>query len=185
MRKRKALPSLNESQRRKAERLYRDYGGYVYGVALELVADHSLAEDACHEAFVRIMGNIDKINEDNVDSSRKYLEIAVRNAALDILRTRGRLESRELSVDLSGYEIPEPRPGPSEILLSRELIEYLKRIVENLTPIYRDVFLLRTFYGHTAAETAEILGVSPAAEEKRFYRAKNQIIKRLEEYING
>ncbi len=184
MRIRKPRSDLSESQRRKAEKLYTDYGDFVYRVALGLLEDRFLAEDACQEAFVRVIGNIDRIDESSVNSTRKYLEIAGRNAAIDILRSRGRLDSHEQSADDSEADFPEPGPGPSEILLTRELIEYIKQAVKELKPIYQDAFLLRSAYGHSLEETAGILGISPSAAEKRYFRAKKQIMKRLEEYKN-
>lgn len=184
MRVRKLLSGLNEFQRMKAERLFTEHGDTVYAVALGLLQDRSLAEDARQEAFVRAIGNIDKIDENNVNASRKYMEMAARSAATDILRSRGRLSGRELAVDEDAPEPPDPGPGPAELLLTRELLNYIKDCIRGLKPIYQDVFLLRTAYGHNLEETARILGISPSAAEKRYFRAKKQILSEVEEYIH-
>ncbi len=185
MRKRIHLPILSNPQYKRLESLYSDYGDLVYIIAMKLLQDKYLAEDAEQETFVRAIKNIEKINIDNVPATKKYLEIICRNVAMDMLRLRGKAALRELSVDDDERDsLQDLGPGPPEILLKRELIDKIKQEVLRLKPIYQDVFLMKAVYDHSTDEVAAILNISAETVRKRYNRARAILAERLEEYLH-
>ncbi len=55
----------NNTHKLKFENLYRDYRQLMFYKANEILQDKHLAEDAVHQAFIRIIQNLDKIDENN------------------------------------------------------------------------------------------------------------------------
>ena len=182
MKKRKRRFRLDRLQKRKAEKIYRDHGAAVLGIAAGFVKDPAAAEDAAVETFVRMMPNIDKLDETDAARTRGYLAVIVRNVCMDMLKKSG--ECSEPDALLDGTEPADTSPGPEELAVNREMIERLAEEIKAMPTIYRDVFLLKTVYRHSTVETAETLGITPEAAAKRFTRARAMLKKRLEGYLN-
>lgn len=67
------------------------------------------------------------------------------------------------------FHTPDPTPGSEAV--RRERAESVRLAVSRLEPTDREVIALRTFEGLSTSETAEVLGISPAAASKRLVRA--------------
>ena len=52
-----------ENTAQKVERLYQKYKNLMYHEAFQILKDHAQAEDAIHQSFVKIMANLDKVDE--------------------------------------------------------------------------------------------------------------------------
>lgn len=73
-------------QVRLVERLYRDHKSLMFQIAFRILNDASLAEDAVHQSFIKVIQNIHKIDETDVVKTRNFLAIICRNMALNILK---------------------------------------------------------------------------------------------------
>lgn len=163
----------------KAERLYHDYRRLMYQAAYEILQDHALSEDAVSESFVRIMKNLHKIEEENCPRTRSFLVIICRNVAKDIYKTRGCLPLEEEQMEKQiGRE--ERSRNPEDILISKESIERMTKAIQQLEPIYRDVFLLKRVHGFSREEIAELFHISVETVKKRLSRAKDKIIENMQ-----
>lgn len=59
----------------KTERLYHTYRNVMYVAAYEVLEDNTLAQDAIHESFERIIKNLHKIDEDDTARTCSFLTI--------------------------------------------------------------------------------------------------------------
>ena len=182
MRIKKLIASLSKPHQNKASRIYEKYHGTVFYIALNILNDRSFAEDACQETFFRVIRNIDKIDENNVHATKKYLEIICRNVAIDILRKQNKISQHEIPMDDIDDFASDKDFQPPDILLNKEMIGYITKEIKNLNPIYQDVFLLKIAYGLSIEEIAKIMEISVSAAQKRYTRARSILIERLEEY---
>lgn len=147
------------------EALYRAYRGVMYHKALGILADHALAEDAVHEAFVRIARHVPRFEAMPPDE-RRYLCLTIaKNAALNLLRDRG--ESVPLREDLPVLSADLP--------LRMDLENAIRALEEG----HRQVVLLRLRYGFNTAETARLLGIRQGTVRSRLNRARKLLQKIL------
>ena len=165
----------NLGDRDKVIRLYKSYGRLMLWEANRILGDISLAEDAVHDSFVKVIKYLDKIDDKICPRTASYLVTICRNTAIDTLKKQSRIEYAEYTDGAAGQN-----PDTVEIVISRELSGELKDIIKNLKPIYRDVFILRRVYGHSRTEIADICGISEETVKKRLMRAKQQIMTELE-----
>ena len=140
------------------EMLYRTYRGVMLQRALGVLGDHALAEDAVHEAFIRIERHIGKF-EHIKSEERQYLCLTiVKNAALNMLRDRRETEP-----------LPEIIPAKSkDETLKLDINAAMELLEEN----HRQVVLLRLRYGFDTYETAKLLGIKPGTVRSRLSRAR-------------
>ncbi len=161
--------------KRKFVVLYEKYSRLMMKVALNILHDSFLAEDAVHDAFVHIAKNINKIGHIESLETKNYLIVATKNASIDIYRKRSARMKKEIFVDELG-ETEEPA-FYMETDLDNSVLESLK----NLPVIYRDVFLLKYSSRLENREIAQMLRISEENVRKRIDRGKTM----LQDMLNG
>jgi RNA polymerase sigma-70 factor (ECF subfamily) len=77
------------------------------------------------------------------------------------------------------------REVPAEALERKELGELLRKAVENLPEIYRNVILLRDIQEMDVRETAAALGISEGAVKVRLHRARALLQRSLAPQLKG
>jgi len=140
------------------ESLYKTHRGAMLGRAQAVLADRALAEDAVHEAFLRIMRHLPRF-EPLSDNESRYLCLTIaRNAALNLKRDRGEFSPL--------YEAESRDAG--DFSLGLELTDAIAALEEG----HRQVVLLRLHYGFDTGETARLLGLTRDAVRSRLKRAR-------------
>lgn len=160
------------------ERLYQRYAKLMFKIAFEILKDPQYAEDAVQLAFERILHNLHKIEEENDTKTRNFVVIISRNVALNLYNQRLHLNNR-----CSEYENladAAPSSEPQEIVLDRESVRHIRKIVEELPQIYRDVLLLRMMFRLHRNEIASLLGIKPETVKKRLFTARKMVAEALE-----
>ena len=71
-------------EKRKFVILYEKYRYLMQKVAMDVLHDSFLAEDAVHNAFVSVAYNLDKLDEFEDVPTKLYLVACARNAAFDL-----------------------------------------------------------------------------------------------------
>lgn len=166
----------NHPDKLKVERLYDDYKQLMFHAAYEILKDQQLAEDAVHQAFLRIMKNLHKINEENRPRTRNYLVIICRNVAIDMYNQKSPLHVQEESLEMVG---DTNQTNPMDIVIAKESAKIVTDAIIQLDPLYRDVLLLQRVYHKTREEIAQELGISVEAVKKRLSRGKAMILESL------
>jgi RNA polymerase sigma-70 factor (ECF subfamily) len=102
-------------------------------------------------------------------------------------RRRSKFASGEpISLDEHSERVPDVAtsdPAPDEALASRELGLALDGALGELEPSQREVLILRDAEGLSAAEVAEVLGVSVDAVKSRLHRARVALRERLSPFL--
>jgi RNA polymerase sigma-70 factor, ECF subfamily len=163
--------------------LIRPYERSVYLMALSCVKSESEAEDVAQEAFLKAFRNLAGFRAEAKFST--WLISITLNEARSRLRRRASL--REESLDAPPDEDKPVSPAllrdwreiPSETLEREEVRALLRKAVETLPDIYREVFLLRDVEELNVNETAATLKISIAAVKVRLHRARMMLQKQL------
>ena len=148
----------NRGVKNMLEMLYRMYRGIMLQRALGVLSDHALAEDAVHEAFIRIERHIRKFEHMSPDECRYLCLTIVKNAALNMLRDRRDTEP-----------LPETLPA---VTADETLKMDINAAMGLLEESHRQVVLLRLRYGFDTFETAKLLGIKPGTVRSRLSRAR-------------
>lgn len=80
----------DERQRAFMERVYLDHRSLMYAVAFQVLLNAADAEDAVQTAFAALCKKISLLQGMDCCTLRSYVVISVRNAAINVLRARGR-----------------------------------------------------------------------------------------------
>ncbi len=152
----------------KIERLYHSYKKLLYKVAFDILHDNALSEDAVHDTFLRVMKNLNKIDEENCPRTRNFLVVICRNVALN-------MKTNSISDCEIQDNIASSQESVENTIAGRDALEKLAGIITSLDPIYRDVFILRRVHKLSRREIAKILSLNIETVKKRLTRAREQI----------
>lgn len=167
----------SESDRSRFEQIYLAYRQDMYRAAFAVLKNPEDAEDAVHDAFLRLIDNLGKV--DGVcPKTRSYLLVITRNTAIDRYNRRKRFVPVEDAEELPDAESTE------EAALEQFDKAALKAAVMQLPQIYYDVICLEQVCDMDAHEIAAQLGLTYEAARKRLQRAK-KLLKQIIEAGDG
>ncbi|MET8583530.1 RNA polymerase sigma factor SigJ [Streptomyces collinus] len=142
-------------------------------IAYRLLGSASEAEDAVQETFLRWQA----ADVERIAVPEAWLTKVLTNLCLNQLASaRARRES------YVGRWLPEPllagdpMLGPAETVEQRESVSYAVLVLlERLSPNERAVYVLREAFDYPHREIAEILGMTEAASQQIYHRAKKHV----------
>lgn len=146
--------------------LYDRYGTVTYRLALRVVRDPSLAEDAVQEAFLTVWRTAGSFLAERAKPSTWILTLAHRRA-VDLVRR----EERRRAVSLEETELPEDPSGRA----TEEEIELLERrrvvqeALRQLPDEQRQALELAYYAGLTQSELADRLSVPLGTIKSRMF----------------
>jgi len=146
----------------------------IYRVALRITGDREMAEDLCHEAFIKLMQRSDVLPD--LDQSRYWLIRVVKNLSLnhEKRRTRERAALSKLT------RITSATAESSEKAVMRaETRATIQGALDQLPYNLRAPLVFREDGGLDYKEIGSILGISESNVKVRIFRARERLKKTL------
>ncbi len=163
--------------------LIRPYERSVYKMALAFMKNESDAEDVAQEAFLKAFRRLADFRGQAKFST--WLISITLNEARGRLRRQAivRMESLDESPAEGGPISPallrDWREVPSEAVERQELRQMLQDAIAHLSPLYREVLVLRDVEEFSIEETATALAITPGTVKVRLHRARTMMQKEL------
>ncbi|MBW4039713.1 MAG: sigma-70 family RNA polymerase sigma factor [Acidobacteria bacterium] len=163
--------------------LIRPYERSVFKMALSFMKNEADAEDVAQEAFLKAFKKLADFRGEAKFST--WLISITLNEARGRLRRQAtvRMESldnsREDGGTLSPALLRDWREIPSDALERHEISQMLQDAIANLSPMYREVLLLRDVEEFSIEETATALRITTGTVKVRLHRARMMMQKEL------
>jgi RNA polymerase sigma-70 factor (ECF subfamily) len=163
--------------------LIRPHERSVYRMALSFMKNEADAEDVAQESFLKAFRKLAAFRGQSKFST--WLISITLNEARGRLRRQGivRMESFDETPEDGGHISPallrDWREVPSEALERKEIREMLEDAIDKLSPLYREVLVLRDVEELSVDETAKALTITPGTVKVRLHRARMMMQKRL------
>ncbi len=166
-----------ESDRERFIKIYEKYKKLMHLVAVRILNDNFLAEDAVHEAFINAAKNFDKIRELDDEHIKNLMAIMARNEAVSVLR-KGQKYRETDSIDKDVFKFSEPVSAND--VFNTVSYSLLKDEILKLPEKYRNLLYL-LYVGDLDLKTAAgILHISYETAKKRLQRARKILLKNIE-----
>lgn len=164
----------SDGDRSKFEIIYREYRDLMLYIANRILGDTRDSEDVVHQAFLKIIGILDKIEEPKCHKTRSLCVTIVERTAIDLYRRRQR--EKTVSLDEEYANVPDT----AQIAAAADRAD-LAAAIASLPTRYREVLLLRYDSGFSDREIAGLLSMSEVNVRKTIQRAKERLSRMLEE----
>jgi RNA polymerase sigma-70 factor (ECF subfamily) len=162
----------------------------IYFLLFSLLRNEAEAEDAAQETAIKVYRNLHLFRGDS--QFRTWVLSIARNEGLGRLRkTESRREdSLDALTDNQGGDytpafLTSWREVPLEALERKELGAILRKAIEGLPEIYRNVLLMRDIEELNVRETALALGITEGSVKVRLHRARTLLQRDLVPKLKG
>ena len=169
----------SDEERSKFEIIYNNYRNLMFFVAKNILNNDSDAEDAVHDAFLKIIKILEKIEDPECHKTKNLVVIITKRVAIDILRAKTRHETIPDSEGLFD-NILRDEASVRAMETVEETID-IAHAISKLPDRYREVIFLRFYNDYSNREIAEILNISEANVRKLLERARNKLSSLLGE----
>jgi len=154
--------------------LYRQYGRLVFTIALRILGNRQLAEDATQQTFLQAWRASSTFEPDK--DPAPWLATITRRVAIDIQRSEARRPSTSLEVTDADEPALVSLPPSAEAVWETWQV---REAIDGLQPEEREVVRLQHIEGHSQSEVAELLGVALGTVKSRSHRAHQHLATRL------
>jgi RNA polymerase sigma-70 factor, ECF subfamily len=151
------------------------YGRFVMSVAYAVVRNPEDAEDVAQETFFRAFR---ASNLGNIENLKAWLGRIAWRLALNRTRNRSRDQHKVQSDELL-RTFPAQETGAEELLIRKERVALLDRVLLSLPRDLRETFILLTVEELTSRDAAEILCIPESSVRNRLFRARGLIKEKL------
>jgi RNA polymerase sigma-70 factor (ECF subfamily) len=150
----------------------------AFNLAYWILQNREDAEDAVQDAYVRAFRAFDTFAG---AGARAWLLTIVRNVSYSALDARKRprsliMLSEELSIGDSVDAVSQ-EPSPEAVVLAQEGQQLLLDALTGLSPIHRDILVLREMEGLSYAEISQITGTAIGTVMSRLSRARAELLR--------
>lgn len=168
------------------EELVNRYERKIFRLTFNITQNREDAEDAMQDAFLKSYAHL----KDFQGESRFYtwlVRIAANEALMRLRKRRPNQFSLDEPVegedDLMPREVEDWGPSPEQRFAQTEMKNILSRVIEELEPDYRIVFVLRDMEELSTEETAAAVGISVPAVKSRLLRARLKLRDKMAKYF--
>lgn len=162
------------------EKLILSYQKKVYTIAYRYVGRREEAEDLAQEAFIKVYRSLKTFRGDSSFST--WLYHVVTNVCRDALRKNSRkLEEDSLDCAVTTEkgeirrEIVDWSMSPAFLYEQKELGEFLQSLINQLSPEYKAVILMREIQDMSYEEIAQAMNCSLGTVKSRLSRARKTL----------
>ena len=168
-----ALPS---KQHAFIEDCYELYEQKMFRVALAILHDEKLAEDAVQDAFLQLIRHKVFFRKADSDDCKRYLITVIRNDSINIYNKR-KSENKIVSFTENLEAVCESEAiAPDE---NTEAENEYEPLMNTLPEKYYDVVYCLVVKDYSVQETARRLGITESNVRKRYERAKKMMRQNL------
>lgn len=167
----------NSDDKVKFEKVYKNFKNIMLNRAYEIVKERQLAEDAVHNAFLKIINNLPKIYDADSNETKWYVIVIVTNEAKKIYNKENKILKAELTDMESDFNL-------EAIVEDKNIVEKVKKEIGLLPEIYRDTMSLKYYNDLSNKEISSVLSIPISTVKKRLQRGRKILIQKLGEKNN-
>lgn len=160
----------------------------IFNLTFSILKNTEDAADATQETFTTIYLSVGKFKGESTIDTWIY-RIAV-NKCHEFIRKKNRVKRAGQTTEISQIDFSkniafhQPFSHPGVELERKEKARILSVALDALPENQRTAFLLHKVEGFSYLEIAEIMGLSLSAIESQIFRARQNLRKLLEKYVN-
>ena len=176
----RALASGDPAAYNELMKLYRDP---LYFMLYEKVSDQELAKDLTIESLGKAFQKLHLYTPDYTFST--WLFTVARNHCIDYLRKHKlpTISIDKMMLDEDGkrtnFDLVSNDLNPEQKMEKKQRIAFLRQIVDQLKPVYRDLVKMRYFKELSYEEIAETLDIPIGTVKAQLHRSREQLFKIL------
>lgn len=147
----------------------------IKGITYKVLAplnNKGVMEECINDIFLAIWNNSKKFNGEPNDFRNWICSIA-KFKAIDYYRRA----NKQVEISSDKIELNMEKSAEDELLLAENQIELIK-LINQLEPVEREIFIMKFFLGLKSEDISVRLGMTKASIDNRIYRGKKKLNKK-------
>ena len=182
----KLIERAKKGDRLAISELVNKYSERIYNLALRILRNHEDAEDILQETFLTVIEKLDQF--DGRSQFFTWVYRIATNASLMKLRKKKVVfqkmdDNDDFQDSIESRVFVDWTQDASFDIYDQELKKKIDKAINNLSDIYRSVFVLRDIEGLSIKETSEILSITQENVKIRLRRARQFLRDYLSDYF--
>jgi len=173
------IMDFSDEDNGKFARLYNDFHDSLMKYAYKLLRNRHDSEETVHEAFIRVLKNLDKLSENERSKTWHYMVIVVKNVALSKLKKEKPSVIQDLGDSGMDDIVDDSEPVWSEYHAKELYTKIREYIVENLDETERQILTLRAGHNLSYKDIANIVGISESNVSVKLTRIRKKMKRDL------
>lgn len=149
------------------EELYKEKSNIIYKYLLKIGCPKEDAKDIVQDAFFKAIENMIHLNENNV--SAWLFKVSI-NKYYDLCRKQKKRPSVTIEENTLNHLIEE---DGASIILKKENKEDIKKVLDELTPLHKNLIILKYDVELSYSQIASMLDMKEETVKTYLYRARN------------
>ena len=172
---------VTDEERDKLEHIYINYKKIMSVIASRKVGKYHAEEDVVHNAILKLIKYLDRIDIDD-SKSMILVKVITNSCALDWLKHEfpqayDQTSLEDIPVDIEDeYILP-----PDVLIMNEERYEQIVQCIKDISETNRDACELRFVLGMNEKEISELLNITQKNVSVRITRGRREIINKLKE----
>ena len=146
--------------------------GITYKVLIPL-KDQGIIDECINDIFLSIWNNSKKFKGDSTDF-RKWICTIAKFKAIDYYRKA----SKDVEFSSDYMDVNAELSAEDELILLEDRNELIK-LINQLEPVDREIFVMKFFLGCKTEEIAQKLGLTNTSVDNRVYRGKKKLYQKV------
>jgi RNA polymerase sigma factor (sigma-70 family) len=151
----------------------------LYRLALRITLNSAEAEDIVQDTLIKVWNRRD--SWDQIESIEAFSLKICRNLSLDRIKKQ---DNQNSSLDDANVEKTDRSSNPYELMIQRDRVELVRKLVDELPEKQRSCMQLRDFEGKPYKEIASILDITEEQVKINIFRARQTIKQRFQQLDN-
>lgn len=145
----------------------------LFRFSMRLTENVAEAEDVVQEVLIRLWNQKEELKK--INNLEAWSLRLTRNLSIDKLRSKHR---KPESLD-GNYHLPDQGQTPQQIVESRDTMNFIRQLIQQLPEKQRLVIQLRDIEGMSYKEIGDILNISMNQVKVNLFRARKQLKHQL------
>jgi RNA polymerase sigma-70 factor (ECF subfamily) len=150
------------------------YQHLAYRLALQIMGDYDMADDAVQQTFVTAYENLERLK--NPGSFASWIAGITKNVCRNLLRDR---QKPLVALDYLAEIGIEPSDSGNSSTYDNEMIGAIRNFIPRLPEKYREIIELRYNEDYSCQKIADFLNLSRSAVLSRLFYARKRLLKML------
>ena len=162
-----------DEERNDFSEYYEKHYGRCLAVAYDITQNHTWAEEAVQNAFMKMLRHKEKYFSDLGKRTASTIVIMVRSESLDLIKH----EKRFKHFDLDEVEpiIADKSPDAFRIVASKEAADCIRKHISSYDRLNKTIFEMKFMERADDGEIAEITGLTKNAVALRIHKMRNVV----------
>jgi RNA polymerase sigma-70 factor, ECF subfamily len=159
------------------KQLVNKYSGYAFAVTRKIIFDKDDSKDIVQESFIRIWKHLKDYRAEIKFTTWLYRIVV--NLCYDKIKSSNRRMMIFQKIDENEGSIAAATDFLENNVSNKIQVEMILKLVDDLPPKQKMVFLLRDIQGNNISETSEMLRISENSVKANLFNARKTIAERL------